>query len=182
MSDCLYFIEISRKTCAAIFRYQFCDVINFEIYLSFLTKPFSSMTKSSEQKTEISQEGKKLFRWNKNHFSSFLKDVQTWECTFKRQNQFSRLLPKHNIRGTNMHSHLYIANAETDIQWFSWKNIHALKLHPNVKVHAFGLIDALGLFSIIRFNNTLQNLWNSYSITTKVRVNASSYFPTCKHA
>ena len=81
-----------------------------------------------------------------------------------------------------MHSHLYIANAETDIQWFSWKNIHALKLHPNVKVHAFGLIDALGLFSIIRFNNTLQNLWNSYSITTKVRVNASSYFPTCRHA
>ena len=81
-----------------------------------------------------------------------------------------------------MHSHLYIANAETNIQWFSWKNIHALKLHPNVKVHAFGLIDALGLFSIIRFNNTLQNLWNSYSITTKVRVNASSYFPTCRHA
>ena len=133
-------------------------------------------------KTEISQEGKKLFRWNKNHFSSFLKDVQTWECTFKRQNQFSRLLPKHNIRGANMHSHLYSANAETDIQWFSWKNIHALKLHPNVKVHAFGLIDALGLFSIIRFNNTLQNLWNSYSITTKVRVNASSYFSTCRHA
>ena len=50
LSDCLYFIEIFRKTCAAIFRYQFCDVINFEIYLSFLTKPFSSMTKSSEQK------------------------------------------------------------------------------------------------------------------------------------
>ena len=83
LSDCLYFIEIFRKTCAAIFRYQFCDVINFEIYLSFLTKPFSSMNKSSEQKTEISQEGKKLFRWNKNHFSSFLKEVQAWECTFK---------------------------------------------------------------------------------------------------
>ena len=30
--------------------YPVCDVINFEIYLSFLTKPFSYMTKYSEQK------------------------------------------------------------------------------------------------------------------------------------
>ena len=69
LSDCLYFIEISRKTCAAIFRYQFCDVINFEIYLSFLTKPFSSMSKSSEQKLKylkkertFSGEMKTIFR------------------------------------------------------------------------------------------------------------------------
>ena len=53
-----------------------------------------------------------------------------------------------------MHSHLHSANAETDIQWFSWKSIYALKLHPNVKVYAFGLIDTIGLFSIIRFNIT----------------------------
>ena len=69
LSDCLYFIEIFRKTCAAIFRYQFCDVINFEIYLSFLTKPFSSMSKSSEQKLKylkkertFSGEMKTIFR------------------------------------------------------------------------------------------------------------------------
>ena len=51
-----------------------------------------------------------------------------------------------------MHLHLHSTNAETDIQWFSLKYIHALKLHTNVKVYAFGLIDTMGLFSIMRFN------------------------------
>ena len=47
-SDCLYFIEIFGKTFAVIVCSEFCDVINFDINLSFLIKLFSSMTKSSE--------------------------------------------------------------------------------------------------------------------------------------
>ena len=60
--------DISKNVCCN-FRYQFCDVINFEIYLSFLTKPFSSMSKSSEQKLKylkkertFSGEMKTIFR------------------------------------------------------------------------------------------------------------------------
>ena len=73
LSDCLYFIEIFRKTCATIFRYQFCDVINFEIYLSFLTKPFSSMTKSSEQKLKDLKKER-----------SFSGEIKTFFRLFKR--------------------------------------------------------------------------------------------------
>ena len=72
LSDCLYFIEIFRKTCAAIFRYQFCDVINFEIYLSFLTKPFSSMSKSSEQKLKYLKKER-----------TFSGEMKTIFCLFK---------------------------------------------------------------------------------------------------
>ena len=42
--------EISGNMWIVIVCYPVCDVINFEIYLSFLTKPFSYMTKYSEQK------------------------------------------------------------------------------------------------------------------------------------
>ena len=36
--------------CIVIVFYPVCDVINLEIYLSFLIKPFSYMTKNSEEK------------------------------------------------------------------------------------------------------------------------------------
>ena len=36
--------------CTVIVCYPVCDVINFEIYLSFLFKPFFYLTKNSEQK------------------------------------------------------------------------------------------------------------------------------------
>ena len=145
MSDYPYFIEVFGKTCVAIVCDQFCDVINFEIYLSFLIKPFSSMAKSSKQKLKyLKKEGS---------FSCEIKTtVRPDSVPLKWQNPLSRVLPKKHIRGTNMHLHLHSTNAETDIQWFSWKYIHALKLHTNVKVHAFGLIDTMGLFNIMRFN------------------------------
>ena len=47
----------------------------FEIYLSFLIKPFSYMTRNSEQKLKFVKNEKSL-RWNKKLFSSFLKDFQ----------------------------------------------------------------------------------------------------------
>ena len=56
------------------------DVITFESNLNFLIKPFSYMTEKIRTKTQssrerkISRERKKLLRWNKKHFSSFLKE------------------------------------------------------------------------------------------------------------
>ena len=41
-------MEISGYICIVIICYPVCDVINFEIYLSFLIKPFSYMTKNEK--------------------------------------------------------------------------------------------------------------------------------------
>ena len=46
-------LEISGNMCTVINCYPVCDVINFEIYLSFLIKSFSYMTKNSEQKRKF---------------------------------------------------------------------------------------------------------------------------------
>ena len=50
-----------------------CDVINFEINLTFLIKLFFNWTKKSRQNLNIKKE---LLRWNKKPFPSFLKDFQ----------------------------------------------------------------------------------------------------------
>ena len=42
--------KISINMCIIIVCYPVCDVTNFHIYFSFLIKPFSYMTKKSEQK------------------------------------------------------------------------------------------------------------------------------------
>ena len=55
------------------------DVINFETYRRFLIKPFYYITKNIRTKIEIPYEQKELLRWNKMHYSSFLKDVQVPE-------------------------------------------------------------------------------------------------------
>ena len=50
-----------------------CDIINFEINLIFLFKPFSYMTKKSQGKNLQIWEQKELSKWSEKHFSSFLK-------------------------------------------------------------------------------------------------------------
>ena len=52
-----------------------CDVVNFEINLIFLIKPFFYMTKKSRQKFRY-LENENIFMRNKKHFSSFFKGFQ----------------------------------------------------------------------------------------------------------
>ena len=56
--------------------YPVRDVIKFEIYLSFLIKLFSYMTRNLEQKLKYIKEQKEILSWNKKHLLSFLKYVQ----------------------------------------------------------------------------------------------------------
>ena len=69
-------LEILGSMCIAIICYPGWDVINFEINLIFLIKQFFYMTKKSRQKVKYLEKEKKLLRWNKNYFSSILKDFQ----------------------------------------------------------------------------------------------------------
>ena len=46
-----------------------CDVMNFEVKLIFLIKPFSLRDQKVVTKTYMSWEQKQLLRWNKKHFS-----------------------------------------------------------------------------------------------------------------
>ena len=67
--------EISGNMCIVIVYYSVCDVINFGIYLSFLIQIIFYDQKFRTQ-ILISQKQKELIRWNKTHFSSFLKEFQ----------------------------------------------------------------------------------------------------------
>ena len=60
--------DILGNMCIANVCFSDCDVINFEINVSFLIKWFFCMTKI--------QEPKELLRWNKNHFASLLNSSQ----------------------------------------------------------------------------------------------------------
>ena len=53
-----------------------CDVINFEINLVFLIKPFFLRNQRSRQKFKY-LEKEKIFFWNKKHFSLFLRGFQS---------------------------------------------------------------------------------------------------------
>ena len=64
--------EILGNMCIAIVRFQDLDIINCEIILIFLVKPFLYMTKKPRQKYKY-LENKKLLGWNEKHSSSFLK-------------------------------------------------------------------------------------------------------------
>ena len=66
-------LEMLVNMCIAIICLSGCDVIDFEINLIFLIKLFSYMTKKSRQKFKCLENEK---RWNKKHFSSFLKGFQ----------------------------------------------------------------------------------------------------------
>ena len=50
-----------------------CDLINSEISLSFLVKPFVYLTTKSGQNCKYLTNEKKLLTWYKTHFSEFLK-------------------------------------------------------------------------------------------------------------
>ena len=70
-------LEILGNRSFAIVCFPGCDVINFEINLISLIKPFFYMTKKSRQKFKYLENVKKeLLRWNKKQFSSFLKIFQ----------------------------------------------------------------------------------------------------------
>ena len=62
-----------------------CDIINFEINLVFLIKPFFYMTENSRKKIKY-VENRKILRWNKKHFLSFLKSFQL--CAFNEITYF----------------------------------------------------------------------------------------------
>ena len=51
-----------------------CDVINFEINLNFLNKPFLTWPKMSRQKRKMKNERSTILNWNKKHCSSLLKN------------------------------------------------------------------------------------------------------------
>ena len=56
--------------------YPVCEVINFEIHLSFPTKPFSYVTKNSEQILKYLKNEKSFQGKIQKHISSLLNDFQ----------------------------------------------------------------------------------------------------------
>ena len=61
-------LEILGNMCIAIACYPGCDVMDFEINLTFLIQPFFLYDQKVLTKTLISWERKELLRWNKKHF------------------------------------------------------------------------------------------------------------------
>ena len=68
--------EILGNVCIAIVYYPGYDVMDFKINLIFLIEPFSQHDQKVMIKIYIYWERKELLRWNKKHFSSFLKGFQ----------------------------------------------------------------------------------------------------------
>ena len=69
--------KVLGNICIAIACKPGCDVMNFEVNLIFLIKQFFLHDQKVVTKTKISWERKELLRWNKKHFSSILKDIQS---------------------------------------------------------------------------------------------------------
>ena len=69
-------LKILGNMCITIVCEPGCDVINFEINLVLLIKPFCYTTWKVKTRSKISWERKELLRWNKKHFSSLLKGFQ----------------------------------------------------------------------------------------------------------
>ena len=82
--------------------------MNFEINLIFLIKAFFLHDQNVMIKTEMSWERKELFRWNKKHFSSFLKGFQwsKWrKFFFKRwKSDFNIVVKIFSVRPANSDS------------------------------------------------------------------------------
>ena len=64
--------EILGNVCIVIVCWPGCDVLNFEINLICLIKPFFLHDQKLKTKMSVSWEWKDLLRSNKKHFSSFL--------------------------------------------------------------------------------------------------------------
>ena len=69
--------EILDNMCIAIVCKPGFDLMNFEFNLFFPIKAFFLFDQNVVTKTEISWEWKELLKWNKKHFSSFLKGFQS---------------------------------------------------------------------------------------------------------
>ena len=76
LPDCLYFEILGNMWTAIVFKPGY-DVMNFEVNLIFLIKPFFLHDQNVVTKTKISWERKQLLRWNKKYFSSFLKGFES---------------------------------------------------------------------------------------------------------
>ena len=82
-------LEISGNIWIKIVCILVCDIISFEIYISFHIKPFSYMTKNSEQKLKYLKNKKSFSGEIKiifHHFQSIFswQDLsQAWECNFR---------------------------------------------------------------------------------------------------
>ena len=70
------FFAVMSNICIVIVCFPCYDVINFKDELNFLIKPFFFKTKNSGQKILISRDQRELLRWNRTHFSKFLKGIQ----------------------------------------------------------------------------------------------------------
>ena len=53
-----FFLEIVVNMSIVIITFPVCDVMNFEIFLSFLIRPFFCITKLSKQKVKYLKNGK----------------------------------------------------------------------------------------------------------------------------
>ena len=60
LSDCIYFLGYWAISVLKLFSFQGCDVINIEINLIFLIKPFFNMTKKSRQKFKYLESEKRF--------------------------------------------------------------------------------------------------------------------------
>ena len=68
--------EILGNMCIVKVFWSGCDVIDFEMNLIFLIKPFFLHDQKVKTKNEITWERKELLRWNKKHFSlKFIKQI-----------------------------------------------------------------------------------------------------------
>ena len=67
---------IFDNMCIAVVCKPGCEVMNFEVKLIFLIKPYFLYDQKVVTKVSISWERKGLLRWNKKHFSSLLNDFQ----------------------------------------------------------------------------------------------------------
>ena len=82
-------LEILVNMCIAIICQPSCDVINFEINLTFLIKPFSYMTRKSREKFTYLESEKSFHGEIKSIFHLFKRAFrcqklsQTLECAFK---------------------------------------------------------------------------------------------------
>ena len=89
LPDCLYFL-ICWAICVILYFPDRDEITKFEINLNFPTSSFNKWTKKSGQNLNIFRT-KKLFRWNKNHFSSLLKSFslkqRKWKFFEKRESR-----------------------------------------------------------------------------------------------
>ena len=119
--------------CAVITCHPACDLINFIIDFSFLIKPFSYMTKKSEQKFKYLTNKKSIWGEIKSIFYHLQKSfscqklLQTWGCVFKPYLIFTKLflwqpiygrlrnLLQHNWLGLKkLSDHLFIVKHHTN--------------------------------------------------------------------